>query len=242
MIAPALLGASSFAAADVLSKVTLNAGADALTVSAVRGVLGLALLFAWVRLRGGSLALAPRPKRISLGLGVVFALNVFLLFQAFATVEVPIAILSYFVYPLLTGLMAAATGIEALTWRGGVAALAAFLGLARTTGPHPAGLAFAGAVAPLGPACCRGVLLLVTRAALQGVDARLIPWYSLVSSPGVLALAVLATWNWQPPAGAAGWAALIVLSGAVTGGMLGVFASTVRSRPFHTAPFLNLAP
>ena len=97
MIAPALLGAASFAAADVLSKITLNAGADALTVSAVRGVLGLALLFAWLRLRRNSLALAPRPKWISLGLGVVFALNVFLLFQAFATVEVPIAILSYFV-------------------------------------------------------------------------------------------------------------------------------------------------
>jgi drug/metabolite transporter (DMT)-like permease len=172
----------------------------------------------------------------------VFALNVFLLFQAFATVEVPIAILSYFVYPLLTGLMAAATGVEALTWRGGVAALAAFLGLALTIGAHPTALAFAGVVAALGAACCRVVMLLVTRAALQGVDARLITWYSLVASTAVLALAVLATWNWQPPAGVAGWAALIVLSGAVTGGMLGVFASTVRIGPFHTALFMNLEP
>ena len=242
MIAPALLGAASFAAADVLSKITLNAGADALTVSAVRGVFGLALLFAWLRLRRNSLALAPRPKWISLGLGVVFALNVFLLFQAFATVEVPIAILSYFVYPLLTGLLAAATGIEALTWRGAAAALAAFLGLALTICAHPTALAFAGVVAPIGAACCRVVMLLVTRAALQGVDARLITWYSLVASTAVLVLAVLATWNWQPPAGAAGWAALIVLSGAVTGGMLGVFASTVRIGPFHTALFMNLEP
>ena len=51
MIAPALLGASSFACADVLSKITLKAGADVLTVSAVRGFLGLALLFVWLPLR-----------------------------------------------------------------------------------------------------------------------------------------------------------------------------------------------
>lgn len=242
MIAPALLGASSFAAADVLSKITLNAGADALTVSAVRGALGLALLFAWLRLRKSSLALAARPKWISLGLGVVFAANVFLLFQAFATIEVPIAILSYFVYPLLTGLMAAATGLEALTWRGVAAAVVAFLGLALMIGAHPTALAVAGIVAALGAACCRVVMLLVTRATLQGTDARLITWYSLVSSTAVLALAVLATWHWQPPANAAGWAALVVLSGAVTGGMLGVFASTVRIGPFHTALFMNLEP
>jgi probable blue pigment (indigoidine) exporter len=242
MIAPALLGAFSFAAGDVLSKIALNAGADPLTVSAGRGVLGVALLFAWLRLRQSSLALAPRPRWISLGLGVVFAANIFLLFQAFATVEVPVAILTYFVYPLLTGLMAAATGLDTLTWRGAAAASAAFVGLALMIGAHPTALAFTGILAALGAACCRTVMLLVTRAALQGVDARLITWYSLVSSTVVLTMAVLATWNWQPPANAVGWAALIVLSAAVTGGMLGVFASTVRIGPFRTALFMNLEP
>jgi len=242
LFAPALLGASSFAAGDVLSKITLNAGADALTVAAARGVLGVALLFAWLRLRQSSLALPPRPKWISLGLGVVFAANIFLLFQAFATIEVPIAILSYFVYPLLTGLMAAATGLDALTWRGSAAAFAAFLALALMIGAHPMALAFTGVLAALGAACCRMVMLLVTRAALQGSDPLLITWYSLVSSTTVLTAAALATWNWQPPANAAGWAALIVLSGAVTGGMLGVFASTMRIGPFRTALFMNLEP
>jgi probable blue pigment (indigoidine) exporter len=242
MIAPALLGAFSFATADVLSKITLNAGADALTVSALRGLLGLALLFAWLRLRRSSLVLAPRPKWISLGLGFLFAANVFLLFHAFATVGVPIAILSYFVYPLLTGLMAAATGLEALSWRGAAAAVAAFLGLALMIGAHPTALALSGVVAALTAACSRTAMLLVTRAALQEVDARLITWYSLVSSTAVLSLAALAAWNWQPPATISGWIAMIVLSAAVTGGMLGVFASTIRIGPFRTALFMNLEP
>jgi hypothetical protein len=50
MIGPALLGASSFACADVLSKVALTEGGDVLTVATVRGVLGLAVIYAWLKL------------------------------------------------------------------------------------------------------------------------------------------------------------------------------------------------
>jgi probable blue pigment (indigoidine) exporter len=217
-IGPALLGASSFACADVLSKVALNAGADALTISVVRAVLGVAMLFVWLRLVPPAGAFAPRAKWISLGLGVLFAGNVFLLFKSFETVEVPIAILTYFVYPLLTGLAAAASGLETISWRGAAAALAAFLGLALMLGAHPTTLATAGILAALGAALCRVVVLLATRALLAGADALRITWYALLSSTGVFILATLATANWQPPATASGWLALVVLSLAVPPG------------------------
>jgi drug/metabolite transporter (DMT)-like permease len=241
-IGPALLGASSFACADVLSKVALNAGADALTISVVRAVLGVAMLFVWLRLVPPAGAFAPRAKWISLGLGVLFAGNVFLLFKSFETVEVPIAILTYFVYPLLTGLAAAASGLETISWRGAAAALVAFLGLALMLGAHPTTLATAGILAALGAALCRVVVLLATRALLAGADALRITWYALLSSTGVFILATLATANWQPPASASGWLALVVLSLAVTTGLLGVFASTARIGPFRTALFMNLEP
>ncbi len=240
-IGPALLGASSFACADVLSKITLRAGADVLTVSAVRGVLGLAILFVWLRLDRRP-AFGPRARWISLGLGVLFAGNVFLLFKAIETVPVPIAILSYFVYPLLTGLAAAATGLEIITWRGAAAAVVAFLGLALMIGAHPSALAIVGVLAALGAAGCRVVLLLVTRAMLTGADALQITWYSLISSTVLFVAVALATLNWQPPATASGWIALIVLGAAVTAGILGVFASTGRIGPFRTALFMNLEP
>jgi drug/metabolite transporter (DMT)-like permease len=241
-IGPALLGASSFACADVLSKVTLNAGTDVLTMSMARGFIGLAVMFVWLRLAQRPAPLTPRERWISLGLGVLFAGNVFLVFKAIESVPVPIAILTYFVYPLLTGLVAAATGLDKLTWRGAVAAIAAFLGLALMIGVHPDGLAIVGILAALGAAGCRVTLLLITRAALQGADARMITWYSLVSSTALFALAALVTVNWQPPATPIGWISLIALGVAVTTGILGVFASTVRIGPFHTALFMNLEP
>ena len=241
-IGPALLGASSFACADVLSKMTLEAGADALTVSAVRGVLGLAVLFAWLRLAARPAAFAARAKWVSLGVGVLFAGNIFLLFKALETVTVSIAILTYFIYPLLTGLAAAATRIETIGWRGAVAALAAFLGLALMIGAHPTTLALVGILAALGAAGCRTALLLLTRALLQGADPLRITWYSLMSSTALLAAAVLASGDWQPPATTSGWIALVALSVAVTTGILGVFASTGRIGPFRTALFMNLEP
>ncbi len=241
-IGPAVLGASSFACADVLSKVVLIDGADVLTMSAVRAVLGVAMLFAWLKLVPPPAAFTLRATWISLGLGVLFAGNVFLLFKAIETVEVPIAILTYFVYPLLTGLAAAASRLEKITWRGAAAAVAAFLGLALMIGAHPTTLAAGGILAALGAALCRVVILLVTRALLSGAYPLRITWYSLVSSTVVFVIAALAAWNWQPPLTTSGWLALVVLSAAVTTGLLGVFASTVRIGPFRTALFMNLEP
>jgi probable blue pigment (indigoidine) exporter len=118
----------------------------------------------------------------------------------------------------------------------------AFLGLAFMIGAHPVGVALTGIVAALGGACCRVVLLLVTRATMRGVDAVAITWYSLISSTMLLGAATLVTLTWQPPVTAAGWIAVFALSISVMMGILGVYASTTRIGPFRTALFMNLEP
>jgi len=188
-------------------------------------VIGLAILLGWMQLVPSLAAFGRRETWIALGLGVLFAGNVFLVFKAIEAVEVPIAILTYFVYPLLTGLAAAASGLERVTWRGAAAAIAAFLGLALMIGAHPTTLAATGILAALGAAVCRVAILLVTRGLLSGADALRITWYSLLSSTVIFVVVALATRNWQPPATASGWLALIGLSAAVTTGLLGVHES-----------------
>jgi drug/metabolite transporter (DMT)-like permease len=241
MIGPALLGASSFACGDVLSKVTFRAGGDPLTVSTLRGVIGLAILLLWLRFTPPTL-ITRREKCISLGLGVLFGANVFLLFTAIEAIDVAIAILVYFVYPLLTGIAAAVLGLEELSWRGVLTAVSAFLGLALILGAAPTGLALAGVVAALAAAGCRVLMLLITRATLQRANPLAFTLYSMVSSTALLAAASLVTLSWQPPRTATGWLALVGLSIMVMTGILGVFASTVRIGPFRTALFMNLEP
>ena len=241
-LGPAILGATSFACSDILGKLTLNAGADVLTLATVRSYIGVAMLSGWLALTAKLPPLEPRAKRLSWLLGVLFTGNVYFLFKAFEAVPVPIAVLTYFVYPLLTGIAGAATGLDRLTWRGAAAALAAFLGLALMIGSHPGGLALSGILAALASACCRVAMLLITRAWLQGADVRLITWHTLTVSTVLFTLLALVAWHWQPPAGVAGWAALVALGVTTTLGILFVYVSTVRIGPFRTALFMNLEP
>jgi probable blue pigment (indigoidine) exporter len=241
-LAPAIVAAASFAAADVMTRLTFQAGADALTLAVFRGIIGLPLLTAWLLIGMRPVALRPRECWISLAIGVLFAGNVFWLFKAIELVEVPVAILTYFAYPLLTGLAAAATGVEPLRLRGAAAALAAFLGLALMIGAHPGGVALAGIAFALAAAVCRVIILLVSRAKLVGADIRLVTLYSILSATAVFALIALATWNWQVPQTPLGWFALIGSSVAMTIAISGVFISTMRIGPFRTALFMNLEP
>ena len=241
-LAPAIIGASSFAFADVMTKLTLQSGADVLTLGLFRGIVGLPLLTAWLFVGARAKPLSGREKWFSLGIGVLFAGTVYWLFKAIEIVTVPVAILTYFVYPLLTGLAAAATGLERLGLRGAVAAFAAFLGLALMIGAHPGGVALAGIGFGLAAACSRVITLLLTRAQLAGADSRLISWYSILSATVIFALIALATGDWQPPQTALGWFALTGGSVAMTIAVLAVFISTLRVGPFRTALFMNLEP
>jgi probable blue pigment (indigoidine) exporter len=97
-------------------------------------------------------------------------------------------------------------------------------------------------MAAIAAACCRVLMLLITRARMQAVNPLTITLYSLISSTALLSAASLVTRDWQPPFTITGWAAVIGLSISVTIGILGVFASAVRIGPFHTALFMNLEP
>jgi drug/metabolite transporter (DMT)-like permease len=241
-IAPAVVAATAFAFADVATKVTLHAQADVLTMALFRGIVGVPLLFLWLTVGATAKPLTTPARHLALFIGLLFAGNVFFLFKAIEAMEVPLAILTYFTYPLLTGLAAAAFGVERLGVAGALAALAAFLGLALMIGAHPGGVALLGIACALISACTRVVILLLTRAKLQGADSRLITLWSLIAATAVFVAAALATANWQPPVTALGWWALILSSVAMSVAVLAVFISTARVGPFRTALFMNLEP
>ena len=208
---PGLAAGTSLGLSDVLAKVVLKLGCDVLTMLSFRSVVGLVFMAAWLGF-GPRPSASPRQRWFSLGVGVMFAALIYCLFRAIDLVDVPTAILSYFIYPLLTGLCASAVGLEKLRWQGVVCALIAFLGLAVMIGAHPAGLALAGIAFSFAAACCRTGVLLTTRAYLVGVDARLTTWYSLLSSTALFIAASFATRTWNVPPTAYGLTALVFLA------------------------------
>jgi hypothetical protein len=183
-LAPGIAAGTALGVSDVLTKITLGAGADVLTVLSFRSLVGVAFVASWLRF-GPKPDADARVRNISLLIGLMFAGLIFCLFKAIDAIDVPTAILAYFTYPLLTGLSAALFGLEPLRWRGVLCAVTAFFGLAVMIGAHPSGLGFAGVGYALGAASFRTAVLLTTRAYLVGADARLTTWYSMISSTAI---------------------------------------------------------
>jgi drug/metabolite transporter (DMT)-like permease len=241
-LTPGIIAATSFAIGDVFSKVVLNTGGDVLSLSMFRSVFSVVVIFVWLWIVPPPMAHTPRQRNISLATGVLFAGVVFCLFKSIELAQVPVAILSYFAYPLLTGIIGGLLGIDKLTWRGAIAALVAFLGLALIVGAQPGSPALAGIGFAVAAACCRTATLLITRAKLQDADTRLITWYTMLSSTSIFVAASLGTWHWQGPHAGYGWFALIVVSIVVTIAVLTLFTSIGRVGPFRTALIMNLEP
>jgi drug/metabolite transporter (DMT)-like permease len=239
--APGVAAAIVLGVSDVLVKIIAAAHCDVLTMLSFRSVIGVAFMTAWLRF-GPKPSIDPRVRWISLGIGVLFTVLIYCLFKAIELNDVPTAVLTYFAYPLLTGLAAAATGLERLRWQGMACALAAFGGLAIRIGAHPAGLVLSGIAYALAAASCRTGVLIVTRAFLVGADARLTTWYSVIAQTVIFVALSAATQTWHPPQTDIGWAALIGMSLATTAGIVFIFVSTMRVGPFRTALIMNLEP
>jgi len=240
-LAPGIAAGLALGISDVLSKIVLGDGGHVLPMLSFRSVIGLVFVATWLRF-GKKPYVDARIRLVSMAVGVMFTGLIYCLFKAIEAVDVSTAILSYFTYPVLTGLAASALRIEPLRWQGALCALAAFLGLAIMIGAHPAGLAMAGVAYGIGAGCWRVAVLLTTRVYLVGADARLTTWYSMISSTALFLAASLVVRDWNMPHSSLGWTALVVMSLATTAGILLIFISTMRIGPFRTALILNLEP
>jgi probable blue pigment (indigoidine) exporter len=241
-LGPGIVAATSFAFSDALAKLVFAAAGDVLTLALIRGVVGLAILAVYLRIGPPLKPDTARTRAIGLALGILFAAVVYGLFEAIALITVPIAVLTYFAYPLLTGIGGWMFGIERLSWQGGVAALIAFFGLAIMIGAYPAHLSVLGIAFALGAAVSRAVFLLIARTELQNADPRLTTWNSLISSTAVFAIAAAVTMNWHPPQTTLGWFSVLVVSVSTASGILMLYVSTNRIGPFRTAVIMNLEP
>ena len=241
-MAPALTAAASFSVADILLKVIYASGMDVLTLVSLRGVIVVAFFWAWLRIAPPARWHNKRQRRVAIGLGVLFAGTMFGLLKAVALLPVSIAILAYFIYPLLTGIAGSVTGVDRLSWRALLAALVAFLGLALMLGQGFGALSWEGLAYAFGAAVFRVASLLGTRAWLSGTDARVTTWYSMVPSTTIFLAAAAIAGAWNLPAFAWGWAAFFGAAITTTASTLLIYMSANTVGPFRTAFAMNLEP
>jgi probable blue pigment (indigoidine) exporter len=239
---PGVTAAFSFSAVDILIKVVFASGMDVITMVTLRGVLVVVFLAVWLRVRPPSVRHTKRQRVIAWIIGVVFAGTMFGLMMAIALLPVSIAIFAYFVYPLLTGVAGGVTGIDRLSFPALLTALAAFFGLALLLGSGFQSLSTAGIIWALAAAVFRVISLLMTRAWLNGTDARLTTWYSMLPSTLLFVCASVTAGEWHMPWNGLGWAAFVGTSVFSTLSTMLIYVSTNRIGPFRTAFVMNLEP
>lgn len=239
---PGLAGAVAFAGADVFTKVALATGTDVITMATMRSVLGIGLTGLWIALGRTPVPLTRTERRVACVVGVLYAGIIFCVFKAIELLTVPMAVLTYFIYPLVTGILGALMGIEKLGWRGFLAAAAAFVGLAVMIGASPSDLSMLGIAYALAGAACRIAVLLVSRKLLMRADARLSTWYAGLTTAALFCVGSLATLHFVPPVVAIGWLWIVLLAVTTTTGVAVLFMSTTRIGPFRTALTMNLEP
>lgn len=241
-MAPGVTAALSFSVTDILLKLVYADGMNVLTLVTLRGLLVVVFFWVWLRVQRPPVWHNARQRNIALGLGVLFAGTMFGLLQSIAMLPVSIAILAYFIYPLLTGIGGAITGVDRLGWRALLAALVAFAGLALMLGVDLDNLSLAGLGFAFGAAIFRVLSLLGTRAWLAGTDARVTTWYSMVPSTAIFLAAALAVGDWRFPHSSVGWWSFIGITVGSTLSTLLIYISTNRVGPFRTAFVMNLEP
>ena len=241
-LAPGIIAALSFSVADILLKVVYDAGMDVLSLVSLRGVLVVLFFVVWLRAAPPRRRHTKRERLIALALGLLFAATMFGLLQSIALLPVSIAILAYFIYPLLTGVAGAITGVDRLGMSGLLTALAAFVGLGLMLGHQFHSLAPLGIACAFGAAGARVVSLLLTRVYLSGTDARLTTWYSMVPSTALFIALLAIAGTFTMPQTEAGWAAFAGVSITSTLSTLLIYISTNRIGPFRTALIMNLEP
>ena len=239
---PGIVAALSFSTVDILVKVVFASGMDVMTMIALRGLIVLPVMYVWLRTRPPTLEHSRRQRWIAWAIGLLFTGTQYGLFMAISLLPVSIAILAYFAYPLLTGIGGGITGVDRLGWPALLTALAAFLGLSLMLGAEYRNLSSLGIFWALVAAVLRMVSLLMTRAYLNGTDARVTTWYSMLPSTMLFVLAVVISGDWHVPHSGLGWSAFLASGVCSTLSQLLVYVSTNRVGPFRTAFIMNLEP
>jgi len=237
-----LICALVYGLAVVLARFAFEDGSNAATVVTVRCAFAALAIGIALGVGGERRHTSGRERALLLGLGVFFALGVFSFYKAIEILRVPLAILVFYVNPLVIGVFGALVGFERLTGRMLLFALVSLVGLALATGASPEAVNAQGiAFAILAAVLTAGVLVVSTHQ-LSHVNAKSRTFWMMLTTTAAVAAGTLAGDALMWPKSALGaWAvAGVCLLYAI--GLVALFTSATRIGPLRSGLVMNLEP
>lgn len=222
-IALALAAAAGYSLSNTSAHVANTAGSNALTVSAIRFLVPAVALFVWLRLAGTSLALPPLDALIAALLGVATALYTWALVTAFTSIPFALAVLIFYLFPLLAAVIVALLGWERLSWKTVAGLILAFVGLALALNVHSGNLNTLGLVLAFFAAVGLAVVIAVSGRLLAKHDPRPLTLYMAAVASAVLLIVCAVTGDFALPKTDSGWISFLASAACYGFAMIAFF-------------------
>jgi drug/metabolite transporter (DMT)-like permease len=227
----ALAAAAGYALANTSASVAYHGGSNALTVAATRFLVPTAGLIGWLHLGGVSLVLPKRDAVVSALLGVATALYTWALLKSFSSIPFALAVLIFYLFPLIAAAIVAVLGWERFTWQTGAATLLALVGLALALDIRSGNLNALGFVAALGLA----VVIVVSSRIIGKGDARPPTLYMAAAASALLLVLCAASGDFALPNSPSGWLGFIAAAGFYGFAMIAFFIALSMIGPVRAS-------
>jgi drug/metabolite transporter (DMT)-like permease len=234
-IVVALAAGAAYAVANTSANIAYQAGSNAMTVAATRFLVPVIALFVWMRLGGVSLVLPKRDTVIAVLLGFVTALYTWALLRSFNALPFALAVLTFYLFPLIAAILVAVLGWEKFIWRTGAAIALALIGLALALDVRGGNLDAGGIALALLAAVGLAVVIAVSSRMFGGGDARPLTFYMAAGACALLLVIGAASGELALPQTGAGWIAFTASSVVYGFAMIAFFIAVSMIGPVRTS-------
>jgi len=238
----ALVSAVFFALSNTLAGVAYLGGSDPFTLSATRFVLPATILLLQLLFTGKAIILERRAAITAAMLGLISVVYTFALLKAIELLPVSIAILIFYLFPILTAFMLAIFASMRLSTRMIVSAVVVFVGLSLALAVQFKELNPVGMLAGLVSAIGFAIVCSVSNRLMLGQDSRQVTLYLSAAATIVMIVISSAVGHFQLPVTTAGWAGFMASNILYAAAIIGFYISISMVGAGAATFFVNLEP
>lgn len=241
-LAGLVASAAILAAGHVSARLAFANGVNVITAATTRSVVAAALLFLLLRLRGSTILPLSRQSVLAILLGLTVASQTVFVQVAVLLMPVTLAILVFYTYPFLTGVVMSVLGTDRLTPSLFAALIAAFAGLTLVLGVSGDAVSLLGVLAGLGASISFTATLILTPRLAPSLAAPVRTFLMIGFTAMIFVAAAGATGDFHWPTSAQGQLGLAGLVVFYAVGIILLFLCLPMLGPTQTAVILNTEP
>ncbi len=237
-----LAAAVAFALSNTSASLAFHGGSNPLTLAATRFVLPTLVLVVWLRLQGVMLWLPKRDGWIAVALGAITAAYTWALLSAIGAIPLAIAILIFFLFPLIATIILGVCGWEKLGWQTIAAVVLAFFGLALALDPRAGNLDIEGMALAFGGALGLGTVIAVSSRVFRAGDSRPVTLYMAAVSAVMLVIICAVQGDFVFPVTGFGWIGFIGAAALYAFAMIAFYIAVSMIGPTRSSLLCYVEP